>query len=253
MLENKLEKLREDLIDKGNITIALSGGVDSVFLVCFAKEVLGDKVTAVTATDPNFAPDETEYAGNLCRKLGVNHKVIEVSVMDVLRDNPEDRCYRCKKKIFSELIKTGANPADGTNLDDMSDYRPGLKALEELGIWSPLRDAGLTKEEIRQALRDRNIEIWDKPAFACLASRIPYGQEITESKLDSIYKVEVSLKKMGFTQVKARHHGDVVRIELLPEEWNISRFKEIDKAGKAAGFKFTALDLEGYKTGRMNR
>ena len=119
--------------------------------------------------------------------------------------------------------------------------------------WSPLRDAGLTKEEIRQALRDRNIEIWDKPAFACLASRIPYGQEITESKLDSIYKVEVSLKQMGFTQVRARHHGDVVRIELLPEEWNISRFKEIDKAGKAAGFKFTALDLEGYKTGRMNR
>ena len=134
----------------------------------------------------------------------------------------------------------------------MSDYRPGLKALEELGIWSPLRDAGLTKAEIRQALKERNISIWDKPAFACLASRIPYGQEITEAKLEAVYKVECALKQMGFTQVRARHHGEVVRIELLPSEWDIAKFKEIDEAGKAAGFKFTALDLEGYKMGRMN-
>lgn len=252
MLNDKLEKLREDLIAKRNITIALSGGVDSVFLVCFAKEVLGDKVTAVTGTAANFAPDETEYAREICGKLGVKHKVIEISVMDVLRNNPKDRCYHCKKKIFSELIKTGTNLADGTNLDDMSDYRPGLKALEELGIWSPLRDAGLTKAEIRQALKERNISIWDKPAFACLASRIPYGQEITEAKLEAVYKVECALKQMGFTQVRARHHGEVVRIELLPLEWDIAKFKEIDEEGKAAGFKFTALDLEGYKMGRMN-
>lgn len=252
MLKDKLEKLREDLIAKGNITIALSGGVDSVFLVCFAKEVLGDQVEAVTAAAPNFAPDETEYAKNLCRQLGVSHRVMEVSVMDALKDNPKDRCYYCKKKIFSELIKTGTNLADGTNLDDMSDYRPGRKALEELGIWSPLKDAGLTKDEIRQALKDRNISIWDKPAFACLASRIPYGQEITEAKLEAVYKVECALKQMGFTQVRARHHGEVVRIELLPSEWDIAKFKEIDEAGKAAGFKFTALDLEGYKMGRMN-
>lgn len=252
MLKDKLEKLREDLIAKGSITIALSGGVDSVFLVCFAKEVLGDKVTAVTAAAPNFAPDETEYAKNLCRQLGVSHRVMEVSVMDALKDNPKDRCYYCKKKIFSELIKTGTNLADGTNLDDMSDYRPGRKALEELGIWSPLKDAGLTKDEIRQALKERNISIWDKPAFACLASRIPYGQEITEAKLEAVYKVECALKQMGFTQLRARHHGEVVRIELLPSEWDIAKFKEIDEAGKAAGFKFTALDLEGYKMGRMN-
>lgn len=252
MLKDKLEKLREDLIAKGNITIALSGGVDSVFLVCFAKEVLGDQVTAVTAVAPNFAPDETEYAKKLCRKLGVAHKVTEVSVMEELKDNPKDRCYYCKKKIFSELIKTSTNLADGTNLDDMSDYRPGRKALEELGIWSPLRDAGLTKAEIRQALKERNISIWDKPAFACLASRIPYGQEITEAKLQAVYKVECALKQMGFTQVRARYHGEVVRIELLPSEWDIGKFKAIDEAGKAAGFKFTALDLEGYKMGRMN-
>ncbi len=252
MLEDKLEKLREDLIDKGNITVALSGGVDSVFLVCFAKEVLGDRVTAVTVTAPNFAPDETEYAMALCKRLGVRHKVIEISVMDVLKDNPKDRCYHCKKKIFSQLIKSAVNPADGTNLDDMSDYRPGMKAVEELGIWSPLKDAGLTKAEIRQALKDRNISIWDKPAFACLASRIPYGEEITEAKLEAVYRVECALKQMGFTQVRARHHGDIVRIELLPSEWDIAEFKEIDKAGKAAGFKFTALDLEGYKMGRMN-
>ncbi len=252
MLEDKLGMLRENLLDKGSITVALSGGVDSVFLVYFAKEVLGDKVSAVTGVAANFAPDETEYAVNLCKKLGIRHKIIEVPVMDALRDNPKDRCYHCKKKIFSELIKSAENLADGTNLDDMSDYRPGIKALAELGIWSPLKDAGLTKPEIRQALKERGINIWDKPAFACLASRIPYGEEITEAKLEAVYKVECALKQMGFTQVRARHHGDVVRIEMLPSEWDISRFKEIDKAGKAAGFKFVALDLEGYKMGRMN-
>ncbi len=252
MLEDKLGMLRENLLDKGSITVALSGGVDSVFLVYFAKEVLGDKVSAVTGVAANFASDETEYAVNLCKKLGIRHKIIEVPVMDALRDNPKDRCYHCKKKIFSELIKSAENLADGTNLDDMSDYRPGIKALAELGIWSPLKDAGLTKPEIRQALKERGINIWDKPAFACLASRIPYGEEITEAKLEAVYKVECALKQMGFTQVRARHHGDVVRIEMLPSEWDISRYKEIDKAGKAAGFKFVALDLEGYKMGRMN-
>ncbi len=252
MLEDKLGMLRENLLDKGSITVALSGGVDSVFLVYFAKEVLGDKVSAVTGVAANFAPDETEYAVNLCKKLGIRHKIIEVPVMDALRNNPKDRCYHCKKKIFSELIKSAENLADGTNLDDVSDYRPGIKALAELGIWSPLKDAGLTKPEIRQALKERGINIWDKPAFACLASRIPYGEEITEAKLEAVYKVECALKQMGFTQVRARHHGDVVRIEMLPSEWDISRFKEIDKAGKAAGFKFVALDLEGYKMGRMN-
>ncbi len=252
MLEDKLGILRENLLDKGNITVALSGGVDSVFLACFAKEVLGDNMNAVTGVAANFAPDETEYAVNLCKKLGIRHQIIEVPVMEALRDNPKDRCYHCKKKIFSELIKSAQNLADGTNLDDMSDYRPGLKALAELGIWSPLKDAGLTKAEIRQALQERNIDIWNKPAFACLASRIPYGEEITEAKLEAVYKVEYALKQMGFTQVRARHHGDIVRIEMLPSEWSINKFKEIDEAGKAAGFKFVTLDLEGYKMGRMN-
>ena len=251
-LDIKLERLKADLIKKGNITIALSGGVDSVFLVCFAKETLGDRVLAVTGTAANFAPDETEYARKLCQRLGVAHKVISVDVMNILKDNPKDRCYHCKKAIFSELLKSGTNLADGTNLDDMSDYRPGLKALEELGIWSPLRDAGLTKSEIRQALKLRNIDIWDKPAFACLASRIPYGEEITEAKLEAVYKVESALRQMGFTQFRARHHGEIVRIELLPTEWDVSSFKAIDEAGRAAGFKFTALDLQGYKMGRMN-
>lgn len=251
-IDAKLQKLKEDLLARKHITVALSGGVDSVFLVCFAKEVLGDNVMAVTGAAPNFAPDEIEYAKTVCSRLEVNHRIIEIPIMDILKDNPKDRCYYCKKKIFTCFASECADLADGTNLDDMSDYRPGLKALKELGVWSPLRDAGLTKAEIRQALKSRNIEIWDKPAFACLASRIPYGQEITESKLEAVYKTEKSLKELGFTQVRARHHGDIVRIELLPCEWDIEKFEEINEAGQNAGFKYTALDLEGYKTGRMN-
>lgn len=253
MTERKLQELRNNLLERGSITVALSGGVDSIFLLAFAHEVLGDKAAAVTASAPNFASDEVAYAEKYCRKNGIAHEVIDVSLMDVLKENGRDRCYHCKRELFTELLKGRENLADGTNLDDMSDYRPGIRALAELGIWSPLKEAGLTKAEIRNELKVRGIDIHDKPAYACLASRIPYGEIITEEKLKAIYAVEDGLRGLGFTQVRARHHDEIVRIELLPEEWDINLFKEIDEIGKRAGFKFVTLDLAGYEMGRMNR
>ncbi len=253
MCNQKIEKLKESLQKRGSITVALSGGVDSIFLLAFAHEVLGDGASAVTAKAPNFASDEGAYAARFCRERGIRHEIVPVSLMEEIRENGKDRCYVCKKKLFTELLSRSENLADGTNLDDLGDYRPGIRALHELGIWSPLKEAGLTKAEIREELRKRNIDIHDKPAYACLASRVPYGEEITEEKLTAIQKVEEGLKELGLTQVRARHHGEIVRIEILPKEWKVSLFEKMNEIGKCAGFQYVTLDLEGYVMGRMNK
>lgn len=267
MLNKKLENLENILKSYNRITVALSGGVDSAFLLAFASKVLGNEnVRAVTACGPHLAADETEYAKSLCAALGVEHDVICMDhIMPILAPNQPDRCYHCKKAMFSGM-KSSENYvlADGTNLDDMDDYRPGHKALSELEIASPLKDAGLTKNEIREALKEMGSPIWDKPAFACLASRIPYGEEITEDKLTAVYKAETFLRSLGLRQVRVRHHGDIARIE-VPAEDRMKLFGsqldgEADKALettldkineeiKKCGFKFVTLDLGGYKTG----
>lgn len=274
MLSNKLEKLENILKSYKRITVALSGGVDSAFLLAFACKVLGsENVRALTASGPHLATDEVDYAKALCAALGISHSVINMDhVMSILEPNPADRCYHCKKEFFSLLKKESENfesiLADGTNMDDMDDYRPGHKALAELGIASPLKDAGLTKDEIRAALhqlaeQDPSLTdalilpdgspIWEKPAFACLASRIPYGESITENKLSAVYRAESYLRSIGLRQVRVRHHGDIARIE-VPAENRCIFFDEgfMDKVNeeiKKCGFKFAVLDLGGYKMG----
>jgi len=285
-LDNKLKKLEEILNGYGQMIVAFSGGVDSTFLLAFAYELWGDdRVAACTASGPHFAKDEIEYAREVCDRLGISHKNIDVShVMDIIRDNPQDRCYHCKKEIFGALKMraemVGSVLADGTNADDMLDYRPGYRAITELGVSSPLKDADLTKAEIRQALeeladRDEKIKaalisnapedagrmIWEKPAFACLASRVPYGEKITEKKLSAIYSAESYIRSNGFSQVRVRCHeiaSDehlLARIELIPDE--IPRFREeylndAVETLKAMGFEDVVLDSEGYVKGKLN-
>lgn len=280
-LHEKTERLSAILKGCGRITVALSGGVDSVFLLAFARDVLGaENVRAITAAGPHFAVDETDYAARLCRDLGVEHLTVDVDgILDIIGDNPPDRCYICKKAIFSALMDAAAADgsvlADGTNLDDMDDYRPGRRALEELGIASPLKDAGLTKQDIRIALRalaerDETLRralfvasedggempMWEKPAFACLASRIPYGERITEEKLKAVYDAESFLKSRGFRQVRMRHHGNVARIEVPPEDrkrfFDEDFMDEVNEAVRGCGFAFAALDLGGYRMGSLN-
>jgi len=270
-LKEKLNKLEEIILGYGQMIVALSGGVDSTFLLAFASEAYRkagcpDNVAAITAVGPQFAEDEAEYAAALSESLGVAHKKIHVAyVLDLIKDNPPDRCYHCKKELFSMLKAradmVGSVLVDGTNLDDLDDYRPGYRAIQELGVASPLKEAGLTKAEIRQALAAMDIgkaaEKADYPAFACLMTRIPFGEEITEEKLEMIYRAEVWLKEHGLTQVRVRCHeiagGLLARIELLPEEMTKLVPAECDAALREIGFQFTTLDLGGYEKGKMNR
>lgn len=248
---------------EGGLAVAFSGGVDSTFLLAIAAEELGaDKVLALTMKAPIIPEDELEYAADFCRKLGVRHKIIDGSDVletDAFAENPPDRCYHCKHHIFSKLLSEaeGLPLADGTNLDDLGDYRPGMKALSELGIVSPLKDAGFTKADIRAGLKERGIEIWDKPACACLASRVPYGQAVTAEKVLQIYKLESRLHELGFSQVRVRHHGDVARIEVLPEErkmfFDEQLMDEVNKFAVGLGFKYCSLDLGGYVMGSLNK
>ena len=276
-LDEKLKKLEEILTGYGQMIVAFSGGVDSTFLLAFAAEVYGkagcpDNVAAITATGPQFAADETDYAARLCEKLSVSHKKLDASgVLESIKDNPADRCYTCKKALFSMMKAkadmVGSVLADGTNLDDLDDYRPGYRAIQELGVASPLKEAGLTKADIRQALAGTGIreaaEKAGSPAFACLMTRIPFGEEITVEKLQMIGSAEAYLKGRGFSQVRVRCHetagGFLARIELEREEMN--RLLGTDSGESAAvyeavlkglGFCYVTLDLGGYEKGKMN-
>ena len=273
-LDLKLQKLKEILSSYDKILVALSGGVDSAFLLAFSCKHLGaGNVSAITANGPHLAQDEVDYAAKLCEALGINHTEADLShILPIIKLNPQDRCYHCKREIFTifcEKAKDGGYVlCDGTNLDDMNDYRPGHKALAELNVASPLKEAELTKNDIREALHelatdDENIKaaltlpngmgIWDKPAFACLASRIPYGEIITVEKLEAVYKAETYLRSLGFTQVRVRHHGDIARIETTADEMNKffeeSLMAEVNNNIKNCGFKYAVLDLGGYKMG----
>lgn len=276
-LDEKLNKLEEILTGYGQMIVALSGGVDSTFLLAFAAEVYSkagcpDNVAAITATGPQFAADETDYAARLCESLSVSHKKLDASgILERIKDNPADRCYTCKKTLFgmmkAKADMVGSVLADGTNLDDMDDYRPGYRAIQELGVASPLKEAGLTKAEIRQALAGTGIrqvaEKASSPAFACLMTRIPFGEKITEEKLHLIGAAEAYLKGCGFSQVRVRCHetgnGFLARIELEPAETAKMFAAETDGKMAAAeaklkdlGFRFVTLDLGGYEKGKMN-
>lgn len=248
----KYKKLTDLLRSMGRVVLAFSGGVDSTFLLMAAKETLGDDVKAVTFKSP-YVPDwETEEAIDFASKLGVEHEVIEMPLIDEIRSNPPDRCYLCKKAIFTAITALAKNQGyetviDGTNLDDLDDYRPGLRALKELNVRSPLMECGITKQEVRDFSKEAGLGTWDKPAYACLLTRIPYGTLLREEDIIKIRNSEKFMMDMGFGGFRVRSHGDLARIEL--ERKDLDRFleepvlKKITNALKQYGFQYVTLDL----------
>jgi len=261
--DKKLENLKRILAEMGGVLVAYSGGVDSTFLLKVAQEVLQDKVVAVTASSETYSAHELESTRKMAQRLGVKHILIhteELTNQDFV-NNPKERCYFCKKELISKLNNIAREHnlnyvLEGSNYDDLTDYRPGMKAVRELGARSPLQEAHLTKNDIRSLSKQMNLPTWNKPSFACLASRIPYGKKITKKKLTMIEKAEEFLRNLGIEQLRVRHHGTIARIEVTPEDMPIFlqpglREKIIDKFRKL-GYTYVTLDLQGYRTGSMN-
>jgi len=259
----KLIKLKHIINEFGRTAVAFSGGVDSTFLAKVCHDTIGENAVAITLVSPMNPKSEIDHSIKLAASIGIRHILIDDNNIDeTVAMNDVERCYHCKKIEFSSIMEKAAElnftvVLDGSNIDDLSDYRPGKKALDELGIRSPLRDAGMTKKDIRDYSRELGLETWDKPALACLASRIPYGERITIESLSRVEKAEEYMRDLGFRQFRVRSHNDIARIEVSPDErsrfFNTSMMDEIASTMKSFGFTYAALDLEGYNTGSMNR
>jgi len=259
----KLKKLKKYIRELDNLAVAFSGGVDSTLLAKVAADELGQDTIAITISGPQHSKSEIEEAKEFAKELGINHEVIEIEKIENedLIYNPEDRCYICKKDVFS-IIKERAkkkgitNIIDGTNVDDLGDYRPGLKAIKELDVISPLKEVGLTKSDIREISKELNLPTWNKPAFACLITRIPYGEKLTNEKLRLVEQAEEYIKSLGFNQYRVRYHNGIARIEVLKEDlpkfFDVNMMKKVSDKLKNIGFKYVTLDMEGYKMGKMN-
>jgi uncharacterized protein len=262
-LARKYEELKGILKGTGGVLVAYSGGVDSALLLKAAVEVLGDRALAVTAESETYPAHEIEDAACLARDLGARHLTISTSELEMeeFAANPPERCFYCKKELLTKLLEIARAEsipvvADGSNVDDTGDFRPGLRAVAELGVRSPLREAGFTKADVRELSRQLGLSTWDKPSLACLASRFPYGHRISREELRQIAAAEQLLRELGLRQVRVRHYGETARIEVLEEEMPMLLEAETRKRIVAEfhrlGYLYVTLDLEGYRTGSMN-
>lgn len=263
-LERKYGQLKDRIASEGKAAVAFSGGVDSVFLLYAAKEALGEKVLALTVSLHAVPKRELEEAKEFCRVRGIRHRIecVDEFSIEGFADNPPDRCYLCKKTLFTkmkELAEEEGCPVlmEGSNLDDQGDYRPGLRALKELRILSPLKDAGFTKAEIREMSRRLGLPTWEKPSMACLASRFVYGERITPEKMDMVEQAEEYLTELGFVQRRVRMHGTLARVELLLEDigrmMEEERYRSVQERLSSLGFSYVTLDLKGFQSGSMNK
>jgi len=259
----KLQALKETLSSMKSVLVAYSGGVDSTLLLKVAKDVLGDNVVAVTATSPTYPSHEVENALKIATDLGVKLVSIETDELSDPRfsENSPERCYWCKRALFLRMTaiakEYGLNYIlDGSNYDDTKDFRPGMRAANELGVRSPLKEVGLTKDDIRSLSKSLGLPTWDKPSFACFSSRFPYGMKITEENLAKVESAEKFLRKFGISQIRVRHYNETARIEVMKDDMprllDEGIRREVLSYFKKLGYSYVTLDLEGYRTGSMN-
>ncbi|MCM8747148.1 ATP-dependent sacrificial sulfur transferase LarE [Thermomicrobium sp. CFH 73360] len=261
-LRAKYDRLLERLRSLGSVVVAFSAGVDSTFLLYASRQALGDHVIAATGLSETYPEEEIAEARQLARELGVRHVMVRTEELTNPRYtmNSHQRCFFCKNELYGKLRELAraegyAAIVDGTNADDLRDYRPGLRAAQQLGVLHPLAEVGLTKQEIRELSRIFGLRTWNKPAYACLSSRFPYGTQITVEKLRQVAAAERALRELGFRAFRVRHHEQIARLELQPEDLPraIERRQEIVARLRALGYEFITLDLEGYRSGSFNR